>query len=124
MASRSRSPRRAGLTRAIRGAPRATLQRCLLKRREAGALPEEVRCALLALPGVQPQSDEFMIRTMFNDCPVSLPASVFGELLSPKAKHCLQSVSREWRDLVRMPSLWRALCFRSFRGTPSNSSPT
>ena len=78
----------------------------------AGAMPEEVISALLP-PDVQPQP---MIRTTLSNFRVKLPTCIFGAMLTQKVKISLQSVSRLWRDIVRMPSMWLALSCRSLRG--------
>ena len=52
------------------------------------------------------------IVTKLGDFPVSLPSSIFGSMLGARAKYCLQSANREWRDIVSKPSLWRELNLR------------
>ena len=120
MAARSRSPRRAeaatpqrgDVAKAIRVASRSALERYLLKCFEAGGMPEEVRSALLP-PDVQPRP---MIHTTLSKFRVKLPTCIFGAMLTQRVKISLQSVSRQWRDVVRMPSMWLALSCRSLRG--------
>ena len=68
-------------------------------------MPEEVISALLP-PDVQPQP---MIHTTLSNFRVKLPTCIFGAMLTQKVKISLQSVSRLWRDIVRMPSMWLAL---------------
>ena len=38
-------------------------------------------------------------------------------MLSQMDKGSLQRASREWRDVVRTPSLWRELCLRYYEGS-------
>ena len=150
MSDRSRSPRRAqtrtaqqDLAEAIRIAPRAKMERCLLKCLEAGELPEDVRRNLLPQAAISepmihnglaaplPSSDfasmlrektKFALQRAPREwrefvSADSLPSSIFGSMLCQKTKTSLQRTNREWRDVVRMPSFWRELSIRYFKGS-------
>ena len=98
------------MNRAIKGASRATLERCLLACFDAGGVPDDILLALA--PPQSPMPQELLIQTRLCNVEAQLLVFIMSELLLQKEKARLRQVSREWRGSMSWPAMWLELSCR------------